>query len=297
MKNFFLNMAIQGFLGGSGGGASSWNDLADKPFGEEVTEGVLVYDGDISKHETANWQGYPVPKMSDKALTKDDLVGSICVICNVDSNGNCTKDQHIIEAEDIMDVPLDEAGAIAAYMVIVGIQGMAISVIMDLSEMGLPLGTYFFDVPGSNGAHSYCESISCLTGEVETIKTIDEKYLPGPKLLGELVLTSENCTAVGDNSLNFNEELQATMSNLFEVIDKELRPLYIVLSVANVKHRCVGSYVANPDGRWVTTIASSSISGQPTDTWVGEDEFTSSDHTVISAVIGGYPVTIKVYAV
>ena len=45
--------------GTGGGGVKSWNDLEDKPFGEETTEGLveLTYDGDTEGYETATMLG------------------------------------------------------------------------------------------------------------------------------------------------------------------------------------------------------------------------------------------------
>ena len=62
------------------GGVSSWNDLTDKPFGEEIFE-PIEWDGNVEGHETVSLSGgYQNVLISDRFLEIDDIVGSTITI-------------------------------------------------------------------------------------------------------------------------------------------------------------------------------------------------------------------------
>ncbi len=63
-------------ISGGGGGATSWNDLTDKPFGESPTGGdTLTWDGNTEGLETLA-EGSPFFRVSDSVLEVSDFVGA-----------------------------------------------------------------------------------------------------------------------------------------------------------------------------------------------------------------------------
>lgn len=64
---------VAGSFGGPG--VSSWNDLTDKPFGEESTGAVIECDGntDLSNTDTVEINGHTFYKISNHIPTIDDL--------------------------------------------------------------------------------------------------------------------------------------------------------------------------------------------------------------------------------
>ena len=171
---------MDGKDGESSGGVSSWNDLTDKPFGSETTEGVVEFNGDLTDREYVDYgDGYVYVKVSDKVFTKDDVVGSIMYL--IDGNGG----EH--------SGPVTESDIVSMDGV-VGVGPEPMHVISTKNELELlegyaPLtsGTWFLYLNDS-----YIRSISCLTEQVESIKTIDPKYLPENVSSDTLIVTILN---------------------------------------------------------------------------------------------------------
>lgn len=165
---------------GGGGGVSSWNNLTDKPFGEEVTEGVITFDGNATGKTVAEIDGIPYVKMSDKLLTVDELVGStIDVVLEFGDENH--SGQYVIEEGMVQEDYHNGIHEIQVFQ----IDAPSVRVLSgDIERYGVTTGdgTYFPAIVESGmvdeGLIFYTRSVSCLTGEVETIKPLDEKYLP-----------------------------------------------------------------------------------------------------------------------
>ena len=53
----------------------SWNDLTDKPFGVEMGEAEITWDGDITGLESVNVGQFSLYKVSDTVLSEEQLLG------------------------------------------------------------------------------------------------------------------------------------------------------------------------------------------------------------------------------
>jgi hypothetical protein len=178
------------------GGVSSWNDLTDKPFGTETTEGVITFDGDYSKYEYGKLGDMVLVHTSDEVLTIDDLTEATIRVVQP-STGSFIDATYLSGSGGVRDfgaevIDYAEMG-INAYSVNVtlhtSIENGSMGVmsvggdITSLQAVGLPIskeGTYFIY---SEDKDYYVESVSCLTGLVETVKTLDEKYVPDSVVL------------------------------------------------------------------------------------------------------------------
>lgn len=189
LKAEHLNHMEEGIA--NAGGVSSWNDLKDKPFGSEVIEGVITFDGYLEGHEYYGDEDSGLVKVSDKILNVQDLVGANWVAYS----GGSGKINGIFSDADVHDavkesmengdpIPVENPVLIVADCYISGFLTLYVYVCQNVESVtGLPDGTYF----GINNDlyTGFIHSISCLTDEVETIKTIDPKYLPKALQFGE----------------------------------------------------------------------------------------------------------------
>lgn len=152
---------------GGGGGASSWNELKDAPFGEKPPLFDIRWDGKTEGHEVVT--EFNQVKVDDFVLSNpNELIGA--KVTFVDYH-----DGHEEVEEVTADVMEDYGGAIGLY-------GGAVTFIYDVdafaSESGIPSGVL------SNGVwFGISESfyISALTAPTK-VKKIDSKYLPTIKI-------------------------------------------------------------------------------------------------------------------
>lgn len=219
---------MDGKDGQGGGGVTSWNDLTDKPFGEELTEGIITFDGDYSKHEYVDvGDDCFCVRISDKVMSKDEVVGSTVRYVYLGRTAD-----YLLSESDV--ISFEESG-------MTGVEGFVANVLWErpngtkfsangvisiggdftiVQSIGLPFtkeGTYFMVRP----YEYYVESLSCLTGLVETTKILDEKYLPE-----SVVLESELNSALSDAynavlGLGYQTEEQVTalINNALGVIE------------------------------------------------------------------------------
>lgn len=181
-----INVCSAGGGGTSGsGGTCSWNDLADKPFGVEMSEGIPEFDGDLTGKEVVTLpEGGMLVKISDREFTKEELIGST-IIMTADSD---VIFNHVGRIEDVIDnVNEDTPGMIIGVALSMGVVYVIGDIPQDIAEM-IPLsrGTWYVYAPG----YYYVNYVSCVHDPVETIKKIDPKYLPEDSC----ILTSSNGT-------------------------------------------------------------------------------------------------------
>lgn len=135
---------------GMGGGASSWNDLKDKPFGEEVTEGVIL--------ETELADGMAQLEMvvelaEGKTYTVNLDSGSVQAVCKVFSMNGMSL--HYLGNLALMIPELGDNDTGETFVVATSPEQMMCAV-MD-----------------TNGG-----SKASVTGEMTVVHTIDPKYVP-----------------------------------------------------------------------------------------------------------------------
>ena len=132
----------------------SWNNLLDRPFGEETIE-PITWNGVVGDNATFVRDGFTFVKVSDRVLIKDDFTNGATFVF---SDGNDT---------DITDMyVLDEGTGIHIFMYAYSFREACEIDGITISEAG----TYF--ALGSTGL--YVQSLSFPS----IIRTIDEKYIP-----------------------------------------------------------------------------------------------------------------------
>ena len=136
----------------------SWNNLADKPFGEGVDE-IIVFDGIVGDKTTVSF-GYAIlVKVSDKVFSITDLIGSI-VITN-DGSSVTLAENMLAEKDSIV------GGASVVFSV------SKENAQINASGTIIPeTGTYFV---ANTELNQYVQSLTLAGGG---IKTLDEKFIP-----------------------------------------------------------------------------------------------------------------------
>ncbi len=154
---------------GTGGGASSWNDLTDKPFGETVVGGdTLTWDGNT---EGLLCVGGVYYKVSDATPNKTDFANGAIVSEVFDGDPS----QYDVAADTVQEV--NGLLMLRNYIAIV-----------PAGAVGVDFGGFAFSEPGTYFYHSpdlekktYGASLTIpgYTGfPTKAIKPIDKKYLP-----------------------------------------------------------------------------------------------------------------------
>lgn len=171
---------------------TSWNDLPDKPFGDE-TPAPITWSGNVEDYVIdPNWGA----KISDRGLTKDELIGTTMTWYSKDgtslSSVVVTEESIFDFAENIPDFPPETVLTLnMSYFV---------SVVADISYEGITFSKGFY--VSSTRFHS-------LTFP-EKVRLLDEKYLPETVVLeSELeskgYQTEEQVTELINNALGVIE--------------------------------------------------------------------------------------------
>ena len=155
----------------SGGGVSSWNDLTDRPFGEETITIDPTFDGDITGRETVQMGSdiYGV-KVTPQYVPVEEMIGATMVI-----NMGGAEQPVPLTAENAYDGNL--VFGLTGAVVLMSGNPIVFSVPEETTLQGITLtaGTWFMCMPGQ----MYVKSLSCLSpGEYEVVNKIDKKYLP-----------------------------------------------------------------------------------------------------------------------
>lgn len=121
------------------------------------------------------------------------------------------------------------------------------------------------------------------------------------KLLGELVLTSENCTYNGSKALLLDDEISAQSALLFDKVEKAFCTIFSIVSLAGTEYRVAMNYVSATAGDDSARGLQFFFINHPGDAtlytfgWT-KTKITTNHEGVLQAVAGGYPLTLKVYA-
>lgn len=173
-KEMFLSK-ISGSGGGGSGGSVSWNDLTDKPFGEEtalVSEPIhIVWDGDTSGTSVKFFEGEDVGlyKVSDIVLTNEQI-RSAKYVCKGDDYEMFCSDmfEYGIVTDDI--VVLTDIAFVRKNNVTIEMGNFG-------SKTFPEKGIYFF----YESEQFYVETFITtepVEQELTVINKIDKKYLP-----------------------------------------------------------------------------------------------------------------------
>lgn len=181
-----------------GGGVTSWNDLTDKPFGEEKAFEPIVWDGNIEGLESISVSGMTFYKIYGEYFEAES-VESITANMNGEE---MTAPGELYPADGgwTTDILICSNGQLVAFdMTFPG--GLWV---LDPAVMGLPEGTTFTIHPKT------------------TVKTIDPKYLGGWEALGSKY---ENGVAISGTNLQLVPVTLPTGADfqIFPVFD--IRPL------------------------------------------------------------------------
>lgn len=166
-------LALRAAAGGKGG-ASSWNDLKDKPFGDVPTQYDVIWDGDtegrfVMDLAGVGFEGFYAVKVSDKVYTENELSEKY-----IESNLNEGWFSLISES-----YYLDTS--VPGLISVCDREGIFVIVVHSASEtnaaFGTPdghitNGTYFISVP------QYGYWTRGLVSEIGYLKRLEEKYLP-----------------------------------------------------------------------------------------------------------------------
>lgn len=173
---FDLESLLLAKAGGSGG-ASSWNDLTDRPFYAEGGEGGpldIRWDGVIGENHYiafSDTQGFY--KVSDLVLTADQLIGATLVVFD----GSSGEEETITLTTDLVQ-DMSSQGVSA---IIAGNGCYCFSEAGTVNEMSFEAGVYFFHAQDEgDAAATYVKSLSnpnVVVGDPEVVHTIDPKYI------------------------------------------------------------------------------------------------------------------------
>ena len=182
--------------GGGSGGVTSWNDLTDKPFGDnadgtvypmsgkyvegmgwsETVEESITWDGNTSGKESAI--GGLFYKVSDKVFTAEQLVGQTMTMVTAGGETiTVTLDESVVRT-------LDSNGEIQ-----VNIDGEVFIQSVPVASKNFTTGLWF-SCEEDIGAY-----VSGLFVTVETIHPIDQKFLPSAFVVNFATTDMQNWTA------------------------------------------------------------------------------------------------------
>ena len=157
----------------AGGGASSWNDLKDKPFGDDTPE-PITWDGEIGERECVvnpDDESFKLVKVSDIPLSVESLIGGEFTITPIVAPSTArvsappTDDITFTITEDDIESPMD------GFLIVDSDAILSIDLDSLESVPGVVLtrGVYF-----TNYSDAY---VSKLTFAPQ-VKKLDDQYLP-----------------------------------------------------------------------------------------------------------------------
>lgn len=154
---------------------TSWNDLTDKPFGEEQAFEPIEWDGDMTGKFVLNLGGASLVKVSDEVYTAEELVGATMTGMNIVTG----ETQNIIISEDeINPSGIPGSTAIGDGFVVVIYSAEELIATIGEAAAGTTNGVYFIYAPET----FYVFRLTAPS----VVKTLDPKFLP--------TLTSPNGT-------------------------------------------------------------------------------------------------------
>lgn len=162
-------------INGTGGGATSWDDLEGKPFGDETPE-PITFDGNIDGKDTCQLEMrgyvYVYAKISDKLYTAEELSPATYTVFTDYGGTTAELEKALSFNSDITNLVFDNNAALFCFH--------------EVKEFDLGGITI---TPPSTGLYSIATQTSVSTNEQiinyvskitfpEQVKLLDEKYLP-----------------------------------------------------------------------------------------------------------------------
>lgn len=160
-----------------GGGASSWNDLKDKPFYVESEGAKFYFDNDLTGRYVLPLSAtMKLVKISDRVLTEEECVGAEIVL----TEGDNTKSS-VVQAGHIVDTTAQFGLSGFAVLVFLASGANAFGVVV-VKESGIiagfevNAGTYYMSdtVDGVSVYTSYFSALDI----PDKVKKLDKKFLP-----------------------------------------------------------------------------------------------------------------------
>jgi hypothetical protein len=158
--------------GGTSGGVSSWNDLTDKPFGEEGIA-PIAWDGNTEGRDacTVEDSSFSLYKVDDRVFTVDQLDGATLFMSynGTESSQPITKDMCFgNDSTVVCGEMMVMSSSVTGEVSITSASGnMSLSAVLNIPSTG----TYFVDM----------SSMGLIMTRVEfpaQLKQLDEKYIP-----------------------------------------------------------------------------------------------------------------------
>lgn len=182
-----------------GGGASSWNDLEDKPFYEETVTNVIpglniTWDGNTSGLPSATMGRTILYRVSELTPTLEQLQTATVVF--KDTTGG---EDVVRQLSDATIAAHNEQGLLLKSTDYIAVQYIEVD--------STPPGLYF---PVGMGGMIYCSSITApeFSETISEVKTIESKYLPEALQFGEEVAFVEKTAEMkecGDGAVSVND--------------------------------------------------------------------------------------------
>ena len=150
----FLYQIAQNIGSGGGGGVYSWNDLKDKPFGEETVVYFEITEDYVPLDQVVTEDGVTFYKVLDEDLTVEQIVGST---------------GYVRSGENLFEIVATEDDLVVGDGIISSNDAIyAVSDSYEVMGVTLTAGTWIVYNPTF-----YVEKLAKVT-----VKTIDPKYLP-----------------------------------------------------------------------------------------------------------------------
>ena len=160
-----------------GGGVTSWNDLEDKPFDSSVADGevTLTFDGNVAGRDyihipgDASTQEQYYVKMSGDTPTKESFYGKTAYYVSNGVEGSVELTEEYMSTNCIVQEGMGFTLMLGGVAVV-----MVITATTTMGDMTFEPGVWFHYVVADP---DYPSSVT-YAGQVETIKHLDEKYIP-----------------------------------------------------------------------------------------------------------------------
>lgn len=224
------------------GGASSWNDLTDRPFYEEVTQTLgdtLTWDGSTDGRTTVAVNGGTFVKISNAAPTTEDCAngGHISVI----NTSGSTQD---------MDFPSSQCVDMGgAYMILNSFLSVPEEMVgVDFTGMGIifPEAGLYSPADAFESLRLTINGYTKFIEETVHIKTIDEKFLPKNQ---KVLKANISISTVADGHL-LVEDGNPTIEEVRQAIEND----YVVILQGQAGHYIGNNYIYEDNGEKFATF-------------------------------------------
>lgn len=295
---------------GGGGGATSWNDLTHKPFGEEDAFEPIVLPDDIDYSVNYDFSAvmgeaagtFVFYKVNHEINTNVSYENCILDYPYWGSHGN----EYSFKKLEIAAIPAGCSLFEYLYWLVWFTEdnlednryvhhGYLLAVDSE-NAYGIPVGVYVCVLVQD------AQRNLPLTISKTIIHPIDPKYLPEPELLGEIVVNSENTTNDGSTTIDFNEELAGQMSALFDKVRNSNKPVVLNVIFADVVMRTQMSYMSSSQTLGVYENLSADVLMFPASGTYSRLLFrvdrlnTNEESGVVDLLAGGAEFTFRFYA-